>query len=74
MWGYNQIMAVAKAIREEIVRQYREDERRTCPAGADYYEEEISPYLIAEAVEKVIKSSPGDQTFLPTSAPIRNDP
>ncbi len=45
---------LAKAIREEIVRQYRDDERRTCPAGAFYYEQEISPYLIAEVVEKTL--------------------
>ena len=39
---------VSRAVREEIVRQYREDERRKCPAGAAYYEENISPWLIAQ--------------------------
>lgn len=45
---------LAKAIREEIVRQYRENERYKCPAGALYYEEEIMPWQIAEVVEKVL--------------------
>lgn len=45
--------AVAKAVREEIVRQYRDDERRKCPAGTPFYEEEVSPLLIAEAALKV---------------------
>lgn len=36
-----------KLIREEIVRQYRDNERERCPAGAFYYEEEIGPYSIA---------------------------
>jgi hypothetical protein len=38
---------VALAIREELVRQYRDDERHKCPAGPAYYEEAISPTLIA---------------------------
>lgn len=40
---------LARAIREEIVRQYRENERASCPAGAAYYEEHISPELTAGA-------------------------
>lgn len=36
-----------RAIREEIVRQYRDDDRGRCPAGAHYYEEHIGPHLIA---------------------------
>ena len=39
-----------EAIREETVRQYRDNDRAKCPAGAYYYEEEIGPYLIAEVV------------------------
>jgi hypothetical protein len=41
---------LTKIIREEIVRQYRDDERRKCPAGTPYYEEEVGPYLIARSV------------------------
>ena len=32
---------IATAVREEIVRQYRDDERRKCTAGVLYYEEEV---------------------------------
>ena len=42
------IEAVTRAVREEILRQYREDERSSCPGGRAYYEEEISPFLIAQ--------------------------
>ncbi len=38
---------VALAVREEIVRQYRDDERSKCPAGAHYYEVHIAPDYIA---------------------------
>jgi len=37
-------------IREEVVRQYRENERAACPGGAAFYEETVSPYLIAQRV------------------------
>lgn len=50
-WRRAEMTAVAKAIREEIVRQYRDD-GRTCRAGPAFYEEEIAPYLIAEAALK----------------------
>jgi hypothetical protein len=43
------IERVARAIRGEIVRQFRDDERGKCPAGAHYYEENIGPYKIASA-------------------------
>lgn len=43
------VARVAEAIREEIVRQYREDERRTFPGGSHYYEETQSPWLIVRA-------------------------
>jgi len=46
---------VATAIREEIVRQHREDERSKCPAGRDYYEEHISPWLIAKEAIAVVR-------------------
>ncbi len=40
---------VAIAIREEIVRQHRDDERNKCPAGRAWYEDEVAPWLIARA-------------------------
>ena len=40
---------LATAIRQEIVRQYRDDERRKCPAGAHFYEEQVAPGEIARA-------------------------
>lgn len=40
---------VAKAIREEIVRQYRDQDRQRCPAGVQFWEDEIQPMLLAEA-------------------------
>jgi len=46
------IEAAAKATREEICRQYREDERGKFPAGVHYYEEHVMPALIAEAALK----------------------
>jgi hypothetical protein len=45
-----QAIQLAVIIREEIVRQYRDDERGKCPAGAAYYEENISPWLIARRI------------------------
>lgn len=47
------LMLIANAVREEIVRQYRDDERRKCPAGVCYYEEEIMPWKIAVVAAKV---------------------
>lgn len=41
-------------IREEIVRQYRDNERATCPGGAAFYEENVSPYLIAQRVMEAL--------------------
>ena len=41
---------IARAIRAEIVRQYRDDDRRKCPAGLAYWEQEIQPHLLAEVV------------------------
>jgi len=37
------------AIREEIVRHHRRDERTKCAAGSAFYEEEVAPYQIAQA-------------------------
>jgi len=44
----DKVSIVAKAIREEIVRQYRDDDRGKCPAGSHFWEEEIQPVLLAE--------------------------
>jgi hypothetical protein len=46
---------LAKAIREEIVRQYRDDDRGKCPAGISFWEEEIQPFLLAHAALAVIE-------------------
>lgn len=42
------LAVVAKAIREEIVRQYRDQDRQKCPAGIPFWEEEVQPMLLAE--------------------------
>ena len=42
------IERIARAIREEIVRQSRDDDRGKCPAGVLFWEEEIQPILLAE--------------------------
>lgn len=47
----------AKAVREEIVRQYRDGDRGKCPAGAAYYEEHIGPSLVADAVLSAIEAA-----------------
>ena len=44
---------IATAVREEIVRQYRDDERRKCTAGVLYYEEEVMPWLIVKVAARV---------------------
>jgi len=60
--GYERLFAgeevvekVARVIREEIVRQYRDDERRSFPGGSRHYEETQSPWLIARAVLAAMK-------------------
>jgi len=45
---------LSKAIREEIVRQYRDDDRRKCPAGIPFWEEEVQPMLLAEVALRVV--------------------
>jgi hypothetical protein len=49
------VKRVARVVREEIVRQYRDDERRKCPAGTAFYEEHISPRLIAQRVVEAME-------------------
>jgi hypothetical protein len=39
---------VARAIREEIIRQYLDNDRAKCPAGVPFWEEEVQPMLLAE--------------------------
>ena len=45
---------IAKAIREEIVRQHRDQDRQNCPAGSRFWEEEIQPMLLAEVAARNI--------------------
>ncbi len=46
---------VARAVREEIVRQFRDNDRGKCPAGSAFYEEHIAPDQIARvAVAQVL--------------------
>lgn len=52
------IERIALAVREEIVRQYRDDERGRCPAGSAYYEEHIGPALIARAALAAMREPP----------------
>lgn len=52
------VATLAKAIREEIVRQYRDDERRTFPGGSYHYEETQSPWLIARAALAALSHQP----------------
>jgi hypothetical protein len=47
---------VATAIREEIVRQYRDDDRRKCPAGQAFWEEQIQPMLLATVAAKAMQA------------------
>jgi hypothetical protein len=47
--------AVAKAIREEIIRQYRDQDRQRCPAGARFWEEEVQPMLLAEVAAAALQ-------------------
>ncbi len=43
------VVRVTVAVRDEIIRQYRDNERATCPAGSSFYENEVLPYQIARA-------------------------
>lgn len=44
-----------KAIREEIVRQYRDDDRGKCLAGTVFYEEHVQPELIARTALEAMR-------------------
>jgi len=50
------IERLAVAIREEQVRQHRDDERGKCPAGAAFYEEHVGPYQIATVVMRELEA------------------
>ncbi len=47
---------LAEAVRKEIVRQYRDNDRGNCPAGLFFWEQEIQPMLIAQAVMTVLRT------------------
>lgn len=49
------IEEASRAVREEIVRQYRDDERRKHQLGTYFYENEISPKYIARAAITAIR-------------------
>ncbi len=49
------VEAVARAVREEIVRQYRDDDCSNCPAGSAFYEEHVAPTLIARAAIEAMR-------------------
>lgn len=46
--------SIADDVREEIVRQYRDDDRKKCP-NINFWEECVQPHLIALAVVNTIK-------------------
>jgi hypothetical protein len=50
---------VARAIREEIVRQYRDQDRARCPAGLPFWEEEVQPMLLAEVAIAALSNANG---------------
>lgn len=49
------VAELAVAIREEIVRQYRDDDRRKCRVGIAFWEENVQPMLIAEVAIRFIQ-------------------
>lgn len=46
---------VANAIRQEIIRQYRDCDREKCPAGLAFWEDDIQPMLIAEVAVRALQ-------------------
>lgn len=46
---------VAKAIRNEILRQHRDNDRAKCAAGVPFWEEEVQPMLLAEIAIRIIQ-------------------
>lgn len=51
----------AKALREEIVRQYRDEDRRKCPAGVAFWEEHVQPVLLAEVALKALSNAEAEE-------------
>lgn len=49
------VLLLATEIREEVVRQYRDNDRRNWPGGARDYEEAQSPWLIARIAAQTLK-------------------
>lgn len=47
---------LASVLREERVRQFRENEPNTWPAGRSHYEEEQAPWLEARAALSFLRS------------------
>lgn len=50
------VRRLTTAIREEVVRQYRDDDRGNWPGGSHDYEEVQSPWLIARVAVQTLKS------------------
>lgn len=49
------VEGLAAIIREEILRQYREQDRQRCPGGVAFWEEEIQAHSLANAVIAAMK-------------------
>lgn len=49
------IERVARAVREEIVRQFRDADRAKWPGGVHMYEEHVGPHLIASAAIQAMR-------------------
>lgn len=64
------IERVARAVREEILRQYRDDDRGKCPAGNAFYEDHVAPGLIARAAIGAMREPNGEQLAV---AKLEND-
>jgi hypothetical protein len=52
---------LARAIREEIIRQYLDDDRGKCPAGVQFWEEQVQPALLAEIVMRTVGEEAGQE-------------
>ena len=51
------VRRLTTAIREEVVRQYRDDDRGKWPGGSHDYEEVQSPWLIARVAVQTLKNA-----------------
>ena len=50
------VRRLTTAIREEVVRQYRDDDRGNWPGGSHDYEEIQSPWLIARVAAQTLQA------------------